>query len=72
MLSELSLAFLNYNVHRIPRGNKRSGGGVLVLLRKSYDVTMSTIASFRSFAYMNITITSRSHILVRLYVLYRP
>ena len=35
VLSELSLAFLNYNVHRIPRGNKRSGGDVLVLLRTS-------------------------------------
>ena len=72
VLAELSLTFPNYNVHHIPRGNKRSGGGVLVLLRKSYNATMSTITSFKSFEYMDITITSRSHMPVRLYVLYRP
>ena len=72
VLAELSLTFPNYNVHHIPRGNKRSGGGVLVLLRKSYNVTMSTIASFRSFEYMDIIITSCSHMPVRLCVLYRP
>ena len=72
VLAELSLTFPNYNVHHIPRGNKRSGGGVLVLLRKSYNVTMSTIASFRSFEYMDIIITSCSHMPVHLCVLYRP
>ena len=70
-LADLALHLPNYTLHHIPREN-RTGGGVCVLLRTSYNVTTASVTPFKSFEYMEITVTSRRHVTLRLVVLYRP
>ena len=69
LLADLNQALPDHVFHHIPRGKR--GGGVGVLLRKGFDVVVNEPASYRSFEYIDLTISSSSSS-IRLFTIYRP
>ena len=69
-LADLRNTLPNYDRYHIPREHA-VGGGVCIILRKGFSITLNNGPSYRSFEHMDITIKSKSAS-VRLFILYRP
>ena len=69
LLADLNQALPDHDFHHLPRAKR--GGGVGVLLRREFDVAINDPTNFRSFEYIDLTISSSSSS-VRLFTVYRP
>lgn len=71
VLADLANSLLDFNVHHVPRSNGAAGGGICIIIRKGFVVTINKCSVFASFEHMDVTINSTSKSL-RLVVIYRP
>ena len=69
-LADIKHTLLNFELHHVPRTHS-IGGGVCVIVRKGFSVSVNTSLTFGSFEHIDLTITAKSTS-VRLFVVGRP
>lgn len=70
-IADLNTSLPNFQIYHISRTSSK-GGGICVILRKSFIVKQLPSVSVNTFEYIDLTLSSQNNLSTRIVIIYRP